>query len=249
MRAILTYHSIDASGSVLSVHPEVFRRHVRWLISDDVRVVPLEEICGAPMDADAVALTFDDGFENFGTVAWPTLREHGLRATLFVVTGHVGRTNSWGSHGHHRIPKLQLLGWEALGRLAEEGVGLGSHTCSHPDLSRIAESCLEDEVGGSAERIREYTGVWPRSFAYPFGRSNDRVVRAVGRTYERACSTELRPLEDREPAHDLPRIDMFYFRSPMRLTEWGTGRFRRYLRFRGQLRRLRARLERRGGER
>jgi peptidoglycan/xylan/chitin deacetylase (PgdA/CDA1 family) len=71
MRAILTYHSIDDSGSPISVAPEEFRAHVRWLGSGAVRVVPLAKLVTLPPDDDAVALTFDDAFENFSTIAAP----------------------------------------------------------------------------------------------------------------------------------------------------------------------------------
>ena len=96
MRAILTYHSIDDSGSPISVAPEEFRAHVRWLSSGLVRVVPLAELVTLPPEEEAVAITFDDAFQNFASVAAPLLYEHGLPATLFVVSGRVGRDNAWG---------------------------------------------------------------------------------------------------------------------------------------------------------
>ena len=69
MKAILTYHSIDPSGSPISVSPDAFEAHVRWLSTGRVRVVPLEELGQLSADVDAVAITFDDGFENFSTHA------------------------------------------------------------------------------------------------------------------------------------------------------------------------------------
>jgi hypothetical protein len=69
MRAVLTYHSIDESGSVVSVPEAAFRSHVEWLASGAVRVVPLEELLSMDDGVDAVAITFDDGPESFGAVA------------------------------------------------------------------------------------------------------------------------------------------------------------------------------------
>src|SRR5690606_37701023 len=60
MRAILTYHSIDESGSPISVSREAFRAHVRWLASGAVKVRPLAELVDARDGGDAVAITFDD---------------------------------------------------------------------------------------------------------------------------------------------------------------------------------------------
>ena len=95
MRAILTYHSIDESGSPISISEDVFRSQITWLAKGHVKVVPLETLMRMPASANAVALTFDDGFVNFGDVAAPLLADHGLPSTLFVVTDAAGRTNRW----------------------------------------------------------------------------------------------------------------------------------------------------------
>ena len=79
MRAILTYHSIDASRSVISVDPSVLRRQLEWLAQSSVRVVPLTTLTKLPDDADAVSLTFDDAYENFGHVVAPLLADAGIK--------------------------------------------------------------------------------------------------------------------------------------------------------------------------
>jgi len=109
MRAILTYHSIDSSGSPISVSPSAFRAHVRWLASGAVRVLPLDELVSAGDDEDAVAITFDDGFENFATEAAALLAQHGLPSTVFVVPEHVDGTNAWGGSDAPGIPTLPLM--------------------------------------------------------------------------------------------------------------------------------------------
>ena len=76
MRAILTYHSVDETGSVISIDERAFRRHVAWLAAGQVRVVPLDEIASVPDDQDVVAITFDDGLASFGQIAAPLLLEH-----------------------------------------------------------------------------------------------------------------------------------------------------------------------------
>lgn len=91
VRAIPTWHSIDASRSPASVTREECRRQLAWLGSSAVRVVGIEELLGLPDEAAAVALTFDDGFVNFETECAPLLERHGFPATRFVVTGRNGR--------------------------------------------------------------------------------------------------------------------------------------------------------------
>ncbi|MEO7103062.1 MAG: polysaccharide deacetylase family protein, partial [Gemmatimonadaceae bacterium] len=103
---ILTYHSIDASGSPISVAPDVFRSHIRWLATSGQRVVRLNELSVLPDDADAMALTFDDGFANFAGIAAPLLLEAGLSATVFIVTDRAGLTNEWSAAADEGLPVL-----------------------------------------------------------------------------------------------------------------------------------------------
>ena len=161
MRAILTYHSIDESGSPISVSPEAFRAHVRWLASGAVRVLPLEEVVQRGDGQDAVAITFDDGFENFATCALPALRDAGLPVTVFVVAEHAGGENDWGGRHVDGIPALPLMSWDTLGRAREHGVTLGAHTRRHRDLTTVRGAALEDEVAGCVERIAAELGQRP----------------------------------------------------------------------------------------
>ena len=77
--AILTYHSLDESGSVISTHPKNFERQMEALASGPARVVPLTEVLEHPA---AVAITFDDGFANFADHAVPVLERLSLAATV-----------------------------------------------------------------------------------------------------------------------------------------------------------------------
>lgn len=239
MQAILTYHSIDPSGSAISVSEEQFARHVQWLASGRVRVVPLEDLVHVRDGNDAVAITFDDGFENFSRCALGPLREHGLPATVFVVTRRVGMTNAWGGQRDPHIPELPLLSWEALGRIREQGVTLGAHSRTHPSLPRLPEAAMAEEVEGSASDLRENLGISPGTFAYPYGAISPAAAEIVRRSYAGAVTTELRMVEPADPAHLMPRLDMFYYRDGGRLERWGTAAFRRHLWFRSGLRRAR----------
>jgi peptidoglycan/xylan/chitin deacetylase (PgdA/CDA1 family) len=241
VKAILTYHSIDESQSAISISPDAFRRHVAWLASGAVQVVSLDALMALPADADAVALTFDDGFVNFAETAVPLLARHRLPATVFVVTEHIGGTNAWRGACAQDIPTLPLMDWPALGRMSDFGIAIGAHSRTHAHLTDIPESALADEIGGSAERIERELGVRPTAFAYPYGDVNERVALAAG-NFRWALTTELRTLAEREDAHTLPRLDMYYFRAGTWLEAYGSARFRQYLWVRSRARRVRAAL-------
>src|SRR5215831_8133763 len=239
MRAILTYHSIDSSGSPISVGVESFARHVRWLASGRVTVTGVSELLSLPDSADAVAITFDDGFQNLADVAVPLLVDHGLTATAFIVSDHAGGTNAWGREPDVGIPVLPLLDWSGIGRIAEQGISIGAHSRSHRRLSRLARDELVDEIAGSGEIIERQIGRRPRGFAYPYGSVSDDASAVVRTTCDWGCTTELRMLRDNDDRGCLPRLDMYYFRKSAQLERWGSARFDYYLRFRSRARQLR----------
>lgn len=235
MRAVLTYHSIDASGSPISLDPRTFAAHVAWLASGRVRVVPLDELVrepegdgdgGAGDDDDRVALTFDDGFASFASEAAPRLRAHGLPATLFVVAAHVGRSNSWPVRGVSRVPTLPLLDWDALGALGESGVAIGAHTRTHPSLAALPPDAVAEEIEGGADEIARRLGTRPTAFAYPYGDSPPHAAACVRRRFAVGVTTELRPLAAHEDRALVPRLDAYYLRDPRLLARWGTPTFR-----------------------
>lgn len=239
MRAILTYHSIDDSGSPISIDRETFARHVVFLASSAVRILPLGEILSAPAEVPSIAITFDDGFVNFSTEAWPLLREAGLPATLFVPTRCVGGTNAWDGRDEPGIPTLPLLDWDELGRLAEEGLDLGAHGRTHPHLDRLGESEQRDEIEGCATDLEQRTGRPPTSFCYPYGDFDAASVQCVSTRYTLACTTRLATLADTPDPLRLPRLDAFYYRAPGRLESFGSMGFRAHLAFRRAARSLR----------
>ncbi|HEY0872631.1 MAG TPA: polysaccharide deacetylase family protein [Vicinamibacterales bacterium] len=242
MKAILTYHSVDSSGSVISVPPATFDRHVRWMASSGVAVVPLQDLLRTDVERDAIAITFDDAYTNFMEEAWPRLRDHGLPVTLFVPTAFTGKTNDWSALPGGDMPSLPILDWTRLNRLKDEGVSLGAHTRRHPDMRTLDARQLEDEVWGSVEDLHRETGTKPEAFAYPYGFCGSAGLEIVRAACACACTTELRPLRQGDDAHLLPRLDTFYLRGPAGIEHFGRRSFREYLRLRLQLRGLKQRL-------
>jgi peptidoglycan/xylan/chitin deacetylase (PgdA/CDA1 family) len=231
MRITLTYHSIDGSGSTISVAPGAFDGHARWLESGRVRVVSLDEIVDGS-HGDAVAVTFDDGFAN---VMAPVqrLRAAGLPVTLFVVSGRVGSTNAWGDRASAGVPTLPLLGWSDLERLAALGVTIAAHSRTHAALSTVSDAALEDELAGCQADLERRLGIRPRHLAYPYGDLDDRVAERTRQHYAFAHTTECAAVAGGSDPCRLPRVDMYYFRTADGLASWGHPRFTRRLRWIG----------------
>lgn len=242
MKATLTYHSIEDSGSPISVSPSVFAAHLRWLVSGRVRVLSLDELASHSDDAeDAVAVTFDDGFLNVrGAVE--SLLEHGLPATVFVVSGHVGGTNLWGTCGHSITPTLPLLDWTALEHLVARGATVEAHTRSHRSLTTLSSDALDDELLGSLEDLEARLGVRSAHVAYPYGDVNDAVAARAARCFRFGHTTAFRVLQRADELLRLPRLDMYYFQARGALEAWGSPAFKRRIAWYRARRMIRARL-------
>jgi peptidoglycan/xylan/chitin deacetylase (PgdA/CDA1 family) len=208
---ILTYHSLDTSGSVISISPSVFRKQMEWLAAARVPVVPLERIRETP---GGVALTFDDGFKNFFEHAAPVLHEYRFPATVFAVSDFCGRGNRWPSQpAHHAIPRLELMDWNELREIRKAGIQIGSHTATHPYLSRLSEAAVEEEMHRSRSVIEQHLGMPVDTFAYPYGDWTPMVRAVAARSFRLGCGTELAYLSASDDALCLPRVDMYYLRN------------------------------------
>ncbi|MEO8075570.1 MAG: polysaccharide deacetylase family protein [Acidobacteriota bacterium] len=244
MRAILTYHSIDLSGSPISLSPAAFHRQIRHAVSAGIRIVSMGDLLsGDETDADTVALTFDDGYVNVAQEAMPLLVELGLPATIFVPTAFVGKSSEWARQDRHRTPELPLLDWDSLGAMSAQGMTIASHTRTHRRLTQLSRDQLVDEIAGAARDIAQRLGLTADGLAYPYGAVSEPVVRAAAGVHRWACTTSFGELRT-DPAFALPRLDMWYFEQPGRFERWGTPWFRRWVRRRHRLRRTRAAVER-----
>ena len=207
--AILTYHSLDDSGSVISVSPALFGRQMEWLAEAGTAVVPLDEVRDRP---GSVALTFDDGFQNFYEHALPVLTRHGFPATVFVVSGRCGDRNRW-PQPVDGIPELPLMSWEEIEAVAEAGITIGAHTVTHPHLTNLAADDLARELCGCRAELEDRIGRPVDTFAYPYGYLNEHVRAAAAGCFHLACGTRLNFVEASSDPFELPRIDVFYLRS------------------------------------
>src|SRR5690349_1670034 len=100
MLAILTYHSIDDSGSVVSIAPKTFVEQMRVLAESGFRGISLSEAMNyreahGRWPEKCAVLTFDDGFANFYETAMPEIARHNFSATVFVISSHVEGHNDW----------------------------------------------------------------------------------------------------------------------------------------------------------
>lgn len=173
---ILAYHHIgpDAKGNYnrWCVYPEIFFQQIKDLKKAGYRFVTLAEAMEkfkttssstVPFQKTLV-LTFDDGYRDFYTGAYPFLKENQISATLFVITQDVGHSGN--------------VTWEMMKEMQAGGlVEIGSHTVHHSNLSRGSERNIRSEIFDSKKILEEKLGSKIKTFAYPYGASSPTAIR------------------------------------------------------------------------
>lgn len=180
--AILMYHSVSEGEPTdpYGVSGSALRDQISWLIDCGYRFVSLSTMVHALRNGNrknlqsAVALTFDDGYQDFLTHAFPVLAHYRLPATLFIVTGMMGRTAAWSTY----IKQAPLLSEAEVRYVKSQGVSLGGHTLTHPHLNVLSNDELERQLVASRAALNDL-GERFHAFAYPFGEYRDREVAAV----------------------------------------------------------------------
>lgn len=167
---ILMYHELGDVGNGLYVRVAEFGAHLEHIAANGYHPVTLEDVYrhfaqGRPLPPKPVVITFDDGYRTFWDVAVPMLEAYKYPATVFVVTGLVGKPN--------------YLTWEHVRALPGMGFEIGSHTETHPDLRRLSGARLAQEVTGARTVLERQTGELIRFFCYPSGRYDDETLEAV----------------------------------------------------------------------
>ena len=241
---ILTYHSLDESGSVISTSPAVFRAQMELLARRAYRVIALRDLLDAWDRAETVApntvvLTFDDATENLLPHALPVLSALQFRATIFAVSGKLGGVNDWPGQAPG-IPRLPLLSRHGLAECVAVGCEIGAHSVTHARLDTLSPSAWSTEVVACRETLESTLGVPITSFAYPFGHSNVALRAVVAQHYRAAVGTALRVAAPTDDRYDLPRVEMYYWRSPSVFPLFGHRAGDWYLRARAAARAVRA---------
>ncbi|MEE4236718.1 MAG: polysaccharide deacetylase family protein [Anderseniella sp.] len=204
---VLMYHQVDTPVSDkdrrFCTPPADFAAQMNWLVETGYRPASMDEMLAhvagkAPLPEKSLHVTFDDGFVGVLEHALPTLKEHAIPATLFALPQRMGMTNDWMLE--RGFPRRALISMTQLRLLADEGVTIGSHTCTHVRLTDVGPDIAAKEIADSKHELEDILGKEVSHFAYPYGLFNQAVRDLVVQAgYRSACSTRSgfnRPGED-----------------------------------------------------
>jgi peptidoglycan/xylan/chitin deacetylase (PgdA/CDA1 family) len=175
---ILVYHIVRPSYPsdsravrALAHTPEVFDAEMKYLADAGYHVVSFNDLerhfkNGAPLPGKPVVISFDDGWSDQFQYAFPILEKYHYSATFFVFTNPIGTKG--------------FITWDELRTMRDAGMTIGSHSRSHPYLTRVTDPTkLRNEIVGSKQVLEKELGVTITEFAYPFGQYNASVMAAV----------------------------------------------------------------------
>ncbi|MFL5737182.1 MAG: polysaccharide deacetylase family protein [Actinomycetota bacterium] len=172
---ILGYHRVGAGMErEMDLPRTVFAEQMRHL-AEHREVVPLVEgvrRLGFPLEEDLLVITFDDGYREVYTQAWPVLRDLGLPATVFVATGFLDGTDPppIRAGASDRGAPPEPLTWDQVGELHASGlVTIGSHSRSHRSFDALSRAQAAEECATSHATIERHVGGAVETFAYPAG--------------------------------------------------------------------------------
>lgn len=231
-RAVLTFHSIDDSGSVLSYPVAAFTHLMEQLARSGTPVVPFPELLGRP---HGITITFDDGMRSVHQHALPVLRHHGFPAHIFLTSGTVDGTMGWASMPQ----RFDALSWQQVEECAQAQLSIECHTQTHPDLRTLSPDDVLAECSGADDEIARRVGRRPTLLAFPFGLFNASVRRTVAPHYQACFTTRLAYLPPNGDLSCVPRIDTYYLQTPMLRRHLLASPTRAYLAFRRAIRTVR----------
>ncbi len=185
---ILNYHRICEEGysrSATGVSPYVFGKQVEYLFKKHYKIISLHDLQdhirkGEKLPEKAVIITFDDGYMDNYTQAFPILAKYRFKATVFLITSLIGGKN-------YDAP---MLGWDQIKEMAKYGIDFGSHTVRHPYLTKLPIDAARKEIQESKYLLEQGLGKKVTLFCYPYGNLNNIVKSFVKESgYISACST------------------------------------------------------------
>ncbi len=158
---VLNYHMVNRMFISLAIEPEDFDWQMKYLVEHGYHTISPDELydflAGTGRLPDRpVLITFDDGYVDNYTTAYPILKKYNLKATIFVVTGFLGKRKGY-------------LTWDQLREMEKNGITVESHTVPHAPLPQLPDERIREELVESKRQAEKELGHPIEFIAYPTG--------------------------------------------------------------------------------
>ena len=212
---IFMYHNIatppkEAKLKSLYVKPSKFEMQVKILKKLGYNFVKTKQL--EKSLKKSILLTFDDGFKDFYENAFPILKKYNISAIVFIPVSLVGSFNQW---DYEKLNvKKPVMSWEEIIEIHRQGIEIGSHTLTHPFLTKIPKEKAKIEIQDSKKILEDKLSTQITSFCYPYGDYDEKIKDLVVEAgYKYAFTTKEGSLEDSENLYEIKRISISGFYS------------------------------------
>lgn len=200
---VIYYHSVDKNAdNELTITPDMLEEQLNYINDNNYITITMEELYehlqkNKPIPEKSILITFDDGYMNNYTEAFPILKNLNMKATIFCIGNSLD-----GSY---------YLSEEAIKEMSDYGIDIQSHTVNHLHLDTLSYDEQLLELKNSKEILEKITGKEIISIAYPFGDYNEDTIKAAKNSgYKLAFTTNL-GLSDRDD--NIYELDRIYISS------------------------------------
>ncbi|WP_293129210.1 sulfotransferase [Microcoleus sp. bin38.metabat.b11b12b14.051] len=178
---IIAYRRISPDSSN-TVTPQCLEQDLQYFKDHGYYTTSWEDwqsakLTKTPLPGKAVLLTFDGGYLDFLTYAFPLLKRFDFTATIFIVADSIGKTNSWEKA---EFPEVPLMGWSEIRQMQDAGIEIGSMSATYQPLTALSPTEIVREAAKSRSILERGLGKSVRCFAYPYGDVDEIVEHLIG---------------------------------------------------------------------
>ena len=196
---VLMYHSIIyEKNNSARVAKETFEQQMKWLYDNGYKTITLEELyehlqAKTDFPDKCVVITFDDGYVDNYTNAFPILKQYGFKATIFMIAENV---NTGG-----------YLTEQQLKEMSDNGISIQGHTATHPYMDKLTYEKQYEELANSKATLEAITNKKVEFLAYPYGKYNNNTIKALKAIgYKMAFKMSGGFTKLSFPQYELPRV-------------------------------------------
>ena len=178
---VLVYHSIQPKSKCkFMLTTKEFEKHIKYLLKRGYEFINLNNIDNIIPNKKTALITFDDGYEDNYTYAFPILQKYNIPASIFVATNYIGKSMKLGGID------LPMLNEEQIQKMHESGlIHFASHTHNHIFFHEIEdEKIIVNEIKESKKKLKELVGYESRYFVYPKGKFNEKFRNILNQEFD-----------------------------------------------------------------
>jgi len=174
--SIILYHSVNEKNSYYSINLKKFFQQMEYL-RKNYKIISIDDVIKfingeIYFSKKCVAITFDDGYYDNYSIIYPYLMKFDIPATIFITSNYVGKEIK------HNNKFIKMLSWNDIIKMMNI-ITIGSHTQTHPDLTKINYLMAKAELKNSKKQIERKINKKIHFIAYPFNRYNNKVIKLV----------------------------------------------------------------------